>query len=213
MAKRTEKREVPMLLRKILASDAYLTKLFINTMDNFMPFRQVKVHYKMLEVSCHGVPWIASWLAFIWLLNSSSLYQMQVNFMIGLLLDIVFVALIKALTRRRRPAFNDDPFAMGPDKFSFPSGHASRSMYVVYFFFNLWPVNWIFRLPMLAWMVCVCLSRVLLERHYLLDILAGVFLGFVEGFFIGLIYLDHDTCVSLVSWISDEKLDGGEYHV
>lgn len=188
------------------------------------------------QISCHGVPWIASWLAFVWVLNSSSLYQMQVNFMIGeysswftkrfnfvnypspsplpgLLLDIVIVALVKAITRRRRPAFNDDVFAMGPDKFSFPSGHASRAMFVVYFFFNLWPINWIFRLPMLAWMVCVCLSRILLERHYLLDVLAGVLLGIVEGLFVGLIYLDQETCVSLVSWISDEKVEGGEYHV
>ncbi|XP_012254170.1 polyisoprenoid diphosphate/phosphate phosphohydrolase PLPP6 [Athalia rosae] len=213
MGERVKKRDVPEVLRKLLNADVHLTKIFIRYMERCMPFEQVKVHYKMLEVSCHGVFWIASWLAFVWVLNSSNLYQMQVNFIIGLLLDIVLVAVIKAITRRRRPAVNDDPLAMGPDKFSFPSGHASRSMFVVYFFFNLWPVSWIFRLPMLAWLVSVCASRILLFRHYLLDILAGVCLGILEGLFIGLIYLDQETCVSLISWISDEKVEGGEYHV
>lgn len=35
----------------------------------------------------------------------------------GLVLDIVFVAVLKALTRRRRPSVNDDMFTLGPDKF------------------------------------------------------------------------------------------------
>ncbi|XP_015607992.1 phospholipid phosphatase 6 isoform X2 [Cephus cinctus] len=208
-----EKREIPSLLRKILAVDAYLTEQFVRTAEKFLFLRQLKVHSKMLEVSCHGIPWIASWIALIWILNSSSLYQMQVNFLIGLFLDIILIALIKSITRRRRPAVNDDPFAIGPDKYSFPSGHASRATFVVYFFFNLWPVNIIFVPPLLAWAVSVCLSRILMRRHHLLDIIAGVFLGIFEGLSIGLTYLEKDTCISLISWITDEKLEGGDYHV
>lgn len=128
-------------------------------------------------------------------------------------MDILLIAILKAVTRRRRPAKNDDPFAIGPDKYSFPSGHASRTAFITYFFINLWPVSFIFYPPLLAWTVSVSLSRLLMRRHHILDIVAGVVLGLVNGMFISMIYLDADTCLGLVSWLSDEKMEGGEYHV
>lgn len=131
----------------------------------------------------------------------------------GLLLDIILIALLKAITRRRRPAHNDDPFAIGPDKYSFPSGHASRSAFITYFFLNLWSVPMFLTPPLLAWTISVCVSRLLMRRHHLLDVLFGILLGIVEGLVIKMIYLDSETCLSLVSWLTDEKLDGGDYHV
>lgn len=79
-----------------------------------------------------------------------------VNLFLGLVLDVVFVACLKAATRRRRPVATDDPFAVGPDKFSFPSGHASRAFFVATFFIALSPFHWIFYGPL----VCYCLSTV-----------------------------------------------------
>jgi len=213
MAQIGEKREVPSVLRRCLAVDAYLTDVIVKNVEKFMPLRQLKVHYRVLEYSCHGVPWLAGWLAFIWILNSKNLYQMQVNLMIGLLIDIVAVALLKAIIRRRRPAVNDDPFAIGPDKYSFPSGHASRATMIVYFLLNLWPVSIIYIPPLLAWVTSICLSRLLMRRHHLLDIISGVLLGIIEGMFVGLIYLEADTCAGFIFWLTDEKLDGAEYHV
>lgn len=213
MEKTRGKREVPSTLRKVLAVDEYLTSVFVKTAEKFLTLRQLKIHYKLLEISCHGIPWIACWLAFIWIINSRNLYQMQVNFLIGLIIDIILVALLKAITRRRRPSVHNDPFVIGPDKYSFPSGHASRATFVVYFFLNLWPVSIIFVPPLLAWSVSVCLSRILMRRHHLLDIAAGIILGIFEGMLIGFLYLTQNTCFYFISWLSDEKLDGGEYHV
>ncbi|XP_051172096.1 polyisoprenoid diphosphate/phosphate phosphohydrolase PLPP6 [Leptopilina boulardi] len=209
----TKKREVPSTMRKVLAVDAYITDNFVKAVDKFLPFRSLKTHYQALEISCHGILWIASWLAFIWILNSKNLYQMQVNFLIGIFTDILIIAIIKALVRRRRPTPNTDIFGIGPDKFSFPSGHASRASYIVYFFFNLWPVNFIFIPPLLAWSFSICLSRVLMRRHYLLDVVGGILLGITNGILISTIYLTQETSTELISWITDEKLDGGEYHV
>ncbi|KMQ92401.1 presqualene diphosphate phosphatase, partial [Lasius niger] len=147
----SEKRQIPTLLRKVLAVDAYLTDKFVKLIEKFLPLKQLKVHCTLLEVSCHGIPWLAISLILIWVLNSKSLCQMQVNLLIGLLLDIISVAVIKAIIRRRRPTSNDDPFAIGPDKYSFPSGHASRAAFIVYFFFHLWSISLIYAPPLLAW--------------------------------------------------------------
>ncbi|XP_063987192.1 polyisoprenoid diphosphate/phosphate phosphohydrolase PLPP6 [Diachasmimorpha longicaudata] len=208
-----EKREVPSLLRKVLAVDAYVTDVFVKKLERISPLRQLRVHCKLLEISAHGIPWLAGWLALLWIVNSKNLYQMQVNLFLGLLMDIFLIAILKAVTRRRRPMKSDDPFAVGPDKYSFPSGHASRTTFITYFFINLWPVSFVFIPPLLAWTISVCISRLLMRRHHLLDIIAGIVLGLLNGLLIGVMYLEADTCLGLVSWLTDEKLDGGEYHV
>ncbi|XP_034947786.1 phospholipid phosphatase 6 [Chelonus insularis] len=213
MEKKTKSREIPTVLSKILSIDVYLTNTFVKKAEHFLPFKQLKMHYKALEISAHTITWLAGWLAFIWILGSKNLYQMQVNLFIGLLLDIICIAVLKALTRRRRPAKNDDPFEFGPDKYSFPSGHASRCTFITYFLLNLWPISPIFIPSLLAWTISVCLSRLLLKRHHILDILGGVVLGIFVGLCVQLIYLEAETCAGLIAWLTDEKLDGGEYHV
>ncbi|XP_077257360.1 polyisoprenoid diphosphate/phosphate phosphohydrolase PLPP6-like isoform X2 [Temnothorax americanus] len=202
-----DKRQVPVLLREALAVDVYLTDEFVKLVEKILPLRQLKVHYKVLEISCHGIPWLATSLVSIWVLNNKSLYQMQINLLLGLLLDIILVTVLKAATRRRRPTVNDDPFAIGPDKYAFPSGHASRAAFIVYFFFYLWPVPWLYTPPLLAWLFSVCVSRLLMRRHHILDVVAGALLGSFEGLIIGYIYLERATCVNLISWITDENMD------
>ncbi|XP_014207441.1 phospholipid phosphatase 6 [Copidosoma floridanum] len=216
MDKSMKKRNVPPLIEKVLAIDVYLTNLLVKWIEQFLAFRQLRTHYRLLEISCHGLIWLPCWIGFVWILSSQNLYQMQVNFFIGLILDIIVVATLKAVTRRRRPAAtvsNSSSFDIGPDKFSFPSGHASRASYIASFFLFNWPVHFIFVPPLLCWASSVCISRILAKRHHLLDIVVGAFLGFVESCFIGLIYLEKDTCTNIISWLTDEKLDGGEYHV
>lgn len=119
---------------------------------------------------------------------------------------------MKAITRRRRPT-KASSLDIGPDKFSFPSGHASRAFYVACFFMYNWPVHFIFVPPLLCWSISVTISRILMRRHHLLDIFVGCIIGTIEALFIGLIYLDYETSANLVWWLTDERLDGGEYHV
>ncbi|XP_026828024.1 ATP-dependent RNA helicase DRS1 [Ooceraea biroi] len=170
----------------------------------------LRIRFAREKISCHGVLWLATSLILIWVFNTRSLYQMQVNLLIGLLLDIVLVAVVKSITRRRRPATNDDPFTLGPDKYSFPSGHASRAAFVAYFFFHLWPISLIYAPPLLAWSFSVCMSRLLMRRHHIIDVVVGIILGILEGLIIGFIYLEENMCVSLISWITDEKVHASE---
>lgn len=130
---------------------------------------------------------------------------------LGLITDIIFVAIIKAATRRRRPAFTDDTFSLGPDKFSFPSGHTSRAVYLCIFLLYLDPVPMLFWPPILAWTVSVALSRLIMLRHHLLDIFGGIVLGIFNAFLIYLIWFGQESCVYIINWMTDEKLAGAEY--
>lgn len=132
----------------------------------------------------------------------------------GLILDIIFVALIKAITRRRRPVGNkNDMLSIGPDKYSFPSGHVSRACLIAYFFIKLYPISWIFYPPLLAWCVSVSYSRILLRRHHVLDVLGGVVLGLAEGILLSCLWLSRDVAFYIISYVTDEKFEGAEYHV
>lgn len=153
------------------------------------------------------------------------------NLFIGLILDIIIVACIKALTRRRRPTVNDDFMVIGPDKFryinyllcifskqpkdpvfffrfSFPSGHASRAVLILLFFTVLNPISILFWPPLLAWTVSVAMSRLLLYRHHILDILGGVALAVLEALLLSIIWLEKDTAAWIMSCLSDERLPG-----
>ena len=46
-----------------------------------------------------------------------------------LILDIIVVAVVKAIARRRRPSSNKDDMiaTIAMDKYSFPSGHSTRA--------------------------------------------------------------------------------------
>lgn len=131
---------------------------------------------------------------------------MQVNMLVGLLLDIVIVALLKAYVRRRRPTPATDTLVIGPDKFSFPSGHATRAFYVLVFFTKLFPLSIIFWMPITAWAVSVVLSRLILKRHYLLDVVAGSIIGILEALFLGLIWISDDSAASIIGFLSEDKV-------
>lgn len=132
----------------------------------------------------------------------------------GLILDIVFVAVIKAFTRRRRPVGNkNDNLTLGPDKYSFPSGHVSRAFFISYFFINLYPLHVMFVPPLMAWCLSVSFSRILLRRHHVLDVVAGIMLGILEGILLSYIWLSRSSAAYLIEWITDEKFEGGEFHV
>ncbi|XP_059048971.1 polyisoprenoid diphosphate/phosphate phosphohydrolase PLPP6 [Achroia grisella] len=208
-----EKRKVPNMLKRILQYDVQLTKKFVDLALRTTTLKSLRNHAKLFEVSCHGIVWLACWLSFIWLFNNKELYQLQVNMFIALILDIVVIAVIKAFVRRRRPVPMNKLMELGPDKFSFPSGHTSRAVLVAFILICLNPISIIFYPPLLAWVTAVSISRVLQERHYLLDVVCGAGVGLLEGLFMALIWFSQSASASILSSLSDEKLDGGEYHV
>lgn len=201
------------MLQKLLQYDVQITKKVVDVALKITPLRSLRNHAQFLEVSCHGIVWLAGWLTFIWLFNNKDLYQLQVNMLIALILDIVVCAVIKSIVRRRRPIPMNKLLEIGPDKFSFPSGHASRAVMVAFILIYVSPVSMFLFPPILAWAYTVSISRVLVERHYILDVVAGAAIGILQGLIISVIWLSQSTSASILSSLSDEKLDGGEYHV
>ena len=72
----------------------------------------------------------------------------------------------------------------GPDKYSFPSGHASRSTFILLIFSfkafveglcGMWTL-----VAVTIWWFSICTSRVCLGRHFFLDILCGIVAGVVS---------------------------------
>lgn len=110
-----------------------------------------------------------------------------IQFIAGLLIDLLFVGLVKSIFRRSRPHYNPNMKpAVSVDHFSFPSGHASRVFFIASFVSllddfsgNCWLV-----LGVWAWAVLTSCSRVLLGRHFVLDVLAGACLGVLEAVFV-----------------------------
>lgn len=83
---------------------------------------------------------------------------------------------IIAIARRRRPSVNDDPFCIGPDVYSFPSGHASRSSLLLGFFIFLYPFSFLFWPAICAWWLVICVSRWVQHEHWcILDICLTIF--------------------------------------
>lgn len=144
------------------------------------------------------------------LLLSPPLRPFLIPFLLGLLLDLIFVGIVKLIFRRARPAYNHPSMsaAVSADHYSFPSGHASRVFFVaasVHFFTAalIAPVEgtsysfldgWIRdrsdgevkgEVVVIVWMwaTVTAISRILLGRHYVLDVAAGACLGILEALF------------------------------
>jgi len=193
------KRDIPSGLRNLLDLDVKLSKEFVEQVNKRYPIATIRTHLKSLEISCHGVPWLMLAVGGIYLSICSELF---VNLLIGLVLDIIIVAVLKAFTRRRRPACNvDDQHATLKivDKFSFPSGHATRAVLVSVLLTMLWPLPFLVRPVFFVWALAVCVSRVLLGRHHIVDVVAGVFVGLVEAVMLSKIWLDGEGSKYLVN--------------
>jgi len=211
----SQKRNVPSPIKRVLDADAVLTSAICNTVNKLLPIRSFTTYYKGLEYSCHGITWLASWATFIWVAWSKDMFQMQVNFLIGIFIDIFAVAVVKAFVRRRRPVGNrnDQWVTIGPDFYSFPSGHVSRVFFILFYFSKLYPLDAFLVLCICIWAVAIAFSRILLRRHYLLDVIAGGLLGYLISLVVSVIWVSQSTAEYLVSYVSDDKLEGGEYHV
>ncbi|KAH7644288.1 polyisoprenoid diphosphate/phosphate phosphohydrolase PLPP6 [Dermatophagoides farinae] len=133
-----------------------------------------KRYLQSLEYSCHGIPWLSLITLFTF---TSSDNDFWLDLLIGLLIDIVYIALAKASCRRRRPQYapQADNTWITVDKLSFPSGHASRSIYVALILSNRFSYLSIILWP---WALAVTISRVLYGRHFIGDILAGTIIGY-----------------------------------
>ena len=87
--------------------------------------------------------------------------------------------ILKALFRRPRPAGGQRTYYIGPDRHSFPSGHATRAACMVVFLSPLIPL-WATG-ALAVWALLLGLSRVALAFHLASDVGGGLVSGAVVG--------------------------------
>lgn len=203
MAER-EKRNLPSWLVQTLEWDKKITKTAFEYFDNKFGYKKYRSHMKALELSGHGLIWLGICLAMLYFGFDPSLWM---NMLMLQVLDIVLIAIVKAVTRRRRPALSEDDmfFTKGPDKFSFPSGHASRCCAVALFFVWLYPVGFVLSLPFVLWAIVVAISRVCLARHHILDVFGGVALAFIEYLIMAFLWLSEAKASRFASIFADSE--------
>lgn len=86
----------------------------------------------------------------------------------GMITLIVIVDLLKRLFRERRPDRSD--------RRSFPSGHSATAWYLAASY------NW--NIFVTGWALAIGMSRVVLKRHYIHDVIAGLILGVSFSFLV-----------------------------
>ncbi|KAL3871847.1 hypothetical protein ACJMK2_039819 [Sinanodonta woodiana] len=164
------------------------------------PLGYMRPLMKILEISCHGVPWLLGSLALLLSVHRTEHIEILVNLLTALILDLIIIAVVKLLFRRQRPLHNQmDMFAtVSIDKYSFPSGHASRAAMLMCFFLVKITDNIYQRILVILWSLVVSSSRVLLGRHHVMDVICGFALGIVEYLLVYNIWIPQSTCVNLL---------------
>ncbi|XP_031125340.1 probable lipid phosphate phosphatase beta [Ipomoea triloba] len=181
----------PRLLRRLIDFDTQLSLRLYTLTHPILPHSILKT----LEISGDGrlfFPVIISIL-----LATSAAAAFLVDLLLGAVLDLAVIGILKHLIKRSRPVYNKNMFlSFAVDHWSFPSGHSSRVFFIATMFYLSFDLVQGFLLDLRydifadhfvyiigAWAMVTSVSRILLGRHFVLDVVAGACLGVLEGLF------------------------------
>lgn len=123
--------------------------------------------------------WCLLALGLLWLIGADQWRLIAASMGIGTFFLAIFIILLKFSIKRRRPDGEWGGIYRNTDPHSFPSGHATRVFFLASMAWVIAPV-W-FAVALTIWAPLVALSRVMTGVHYIIDVLAGIFLGWVLG--------------------------------
>ncbi|XP_076873342.1 polyisoprenoid diphosphate/phosphate phosphohydrolase PLPP6 [Brachyhypopomus gauderio] len=169
-------------LSSLLAVDLWLSKRLGVCACEDSSWGNVRPLMKLVEISGHGIPWLIGTVYCLYKSDSAAGQEVMLNLLMALVLDMLLVGVVKAVVRRRRPAHNRmDMFAsFSVDRYSFPSGHATRAAMCARFLLAHLVLAAPLRVLVLLWAAFVGLSRVLLGRHNVTDVAFGFFMGYCQ---------------------------------
>ncbi|KAL1022508.1 hypothetical protein UPYG_G00028620 [Umbra pygmaea] len=167
-------------LSSLLAIDLWLSKRLGVCACEDSSFGSIRPLMKLIEISGHGIPWLVGTFYGLYKADSAAGQEVMMNLLMALILDLILVGVVKAVVRRRRPSHNRmDMFAtFSVDRYSFPSGHATRAAMCARFLLAHLVLAAPLRVLVLLWSGLVGLSRVLLGRHNVTDVLFGFLMGY-----------------------------------
>ena len=118
-------------------------------------------------------------LAILWWFGKPSIRTLAIVLASGAVLSVALIYIIKFSVRRNRPPGEWGTFYRRTDPYSFPSGHAAKTMTLAIIVLGSGRI-----LPgflMLIWAFLVGFARIALGVHYLSDITVGYLVGLLVG--------------------------------
>ncbi|XP_068191058.1 inactive phospholipid phosphatase 7 [Antennarius striatus] len=188
-------------MNSLLAIDICLSKrmgVCANTSSSWGGCRSI---VSLLALTGHGITWIIGTIVCLTRSNTLAGQEVLVNLLLALILDIMTVAGVQRLVKRRGPWEMTpgllDCIAM--DVYSFPAAHASRAAMVSKFLLSHLVLAVPLRILLVLWAFLVGVSRVLLGRHHLTDMACGFALGMLHFSLMETVWLSSSTCQTLIS--------------
>ncbi|XP_058494489.1 polyisoprenoid diphosphate/phosphate phosphohydrolase PLPP6 [Solea solea] len=191
-------------LSSLLAIDLWLSKRLGVCACEDSSWGSVRPLMKLIEISGHGIPWLVGTAYCLFKSDSAAGQEVMLNLFMGLLLDLILVGIVKAVVRRRRPAHNRmDMFAtFSVDRYSFPSGHATRAAMCGRFLLAHLVLAAPLRVLVLLWAGLVGLSRVLLGRHNVTDVMFGFWMGYWQYNLVEMLWLSPQTLQGILGQLA-----------
>lgn len=191
-------------INSLLAIDICMSKRLGVCAHNTSSCGSMRSIVNMLALTGHAIPWI---VGTIWCLTRSNTLAGQevlINLLLALLLDIMTVAGVQKLVKRKGPWEMSPGFLdyLAMDVWSFPAAHASRAAMVSKFLLAHLVLAVPLRILLVLWAFVVGLSRVLLGRHHLTDVGFGFALGYLHYTLVEMVWLSSNTCQTIISTLS-----------
>ncbi|XP_013924378.1 PREDICTED: probable lipid phosphate phosphatase PPAPDC3 [Thamnophis sirtalis] len=185
----------------LLAIDISLSKRLGVCASNSAAWGNARSMVNLIGITGHGIPWIGGTL--ICLVKSSTLAGQEVllNLLLALLMDIIIVAGLQKMAKRKGP-YDVSPGILDyltMDLYAFPAGHASRAAMVSKFFLNHLVLAVPLRILLILWASLVGLSRIMVGRHHVTDVLSGFFFGYIQFRMVEILWMSSNTCQMLIS--------------
>ncbi|KAM6938382.1 polyisoprenoid diphosphate/phosphate phosphohydrolase PLPP6 [Lycodopsis pacificus] len=195
---------VRVALSSLLAIDLWMSKRLGVCACEDSSWGSVRPLMKLIEISGHGIPWLAGTAYCLYKSDSAAGQEVMLNLFMGLLLDLLLVTIVKAVVRRRRPSHNRmDMFAtFSVDRYSFPSGHATRAAMCGRFLLAHLVLAAPLRVLVLLWAGLVGLSRVMLGRHNVTDVMFGFWMGYCQYNLVEMLWISPQTLQGLLGQLA-----------
>lgn len=188
-------------INSLLAIDICLSKRLGVCVHSSSSWGSVRTVVALLALTGHGMTWICGTLVCLMQSNTLAGQEVLINLLIALVLDVLTVAGVQKLVRRKGPWDLSPGFldCVALDTYSFPAAHASRAAMVSKFLLSHLVLAVPLRVLLVLWAFLVGTSRVLLGQHHLTDIACGFALGFLHFRLMESVWLSSSACQTLIS--------------
>ncbi|CAJ1071719.1 phospholipid phosphatase 6-like [Xyrichtys novacula] len=196
-------------LRFLLAIDLWLSKRLGVCACEESPLGGIRPLVRLVEFSGHVIPWFIGTVYTLLQGESVEEQEIMLNLALALLLDLLLVRFLKTLVRRRRPAQNRSEIlsTFFVERYSFPSGHATRAAMCARFLLVQLVDTASMRVLVLGWASLVSLSRLLLARQYVTDVGFGLAMGYCHYSLVERLWVTWDCLQDLLLMGLRERLN------